>query len=341
MKKLRLLSSFFLIFFVYSCSEEITDLNTGSDLNTNTMNEAILQVCGSHEYTLWAGQHINAGTLTVSNDETNLYVTYTLTSGTFGTLHLWVGTDITLLPMNSQGTPIPGQFPYVKDANGLSTYTFTIKLTDIPFYSKCGDHIYVVAHAEWGNETIFGGDKEGNSGTNRWYYYAEYVTACCETPPPPPPSERLGTAFAKAGWVFVTDKKSNPENLPSLLLLKNRWGWAANINETGTTFYQLWVGAGLNNTSKGIMVGNVTVNYDGSQVTVTYTVNSTYSIEELHIYANDNKPVTAAPGQYGNTFYFDPRVKTFSTTINVSDTDSDGIWLIMHAIIWGPGVTNP
>ena len=66
--------------------------------------------CGEQTWTLSAGQTIDAGTLTVSNDETNLYVAYT-TTGVFGTLHLWVGLDMTLLPKNSQGTPVPGQFP--------------------------------------------------------------------------------------------------------------------------------------------------------------------------------------------------------------------------------------
>ena len=59
----------------------------------------------------------------------------------------------------------------------------------------------------------------------RWYYYAEYTVACCDTPPPPP-TVKYGTAFAKGGYVFVTEKKANPENLPSLNLIRNRWGWA-------------------------------------------------------------------------------------------------------------------
>jgi hypothetical protein len=211
-------------------------------------------------------------------------------------------------------------------------------LSGIASYYNCGDHIYVVAHAEWGTETIFGGDIAGTGP--RWYYYADYTVACCETPPPPP-SERLGTAFAKGGYVFTTDKRANPELLPSLSLIKNRWGWAINLATTGTTDYPLWVGAGLNYTSKGLLVGSVSVNYTGSQVIITYTVDQDYSMEEIHIYANDLKPTTVAPGQYGNTFYFDPFVNTFTKTIGVSDTNSDGIWLILHAIVWGPGVTNP
>ena len=73
--------------------------------------------CGTTTWDLTAGQHIDVGTVTVSNDATNLYVTYTLDDpdypdATFGTLHLWVGTDLATMPATPQGSPIPGQFPY-------------------------------------------------------------------------------------------------------------------------------------------------------------------------------------------------------------------------------------
>jgi hypothetical protein len=347
MKKLSyLFLAFAMIFAISSCNEDLltTDELLVEPASVTVESVAVSPVvCGSETYTLWAGQTINAGTLTVSNDQTNLYVTYT-TSGVFSTLHLWVGTDMALLPKNSQGTPIPGQFPYVYDASGLTTYTYTIPLSGISFFNTCGDKVYVVAHAEvsinGGNETAFGGNIEG-TGTNRWYFYAGYSTVCCETPPPPPSNEKLGTAFAKGGYVFTTDRKSNPENLPSLRLTNNRWGWAINVSSAGTTTYPLWVGAGLNYTSKGRLVGSVTVDYTGTQVTVTYNLSSGFSIEEGHVYAGDFKPTTLAPGQYGNTFYFNPFATTYSSTIDVSDSNGDGVWLIVHAVAYGPGVTNP
>lgn len=324
--------------------EQILSEETGFTVSNEilTVDGTTSPYCGETTYTLWAGQTIDAGTLTVANDETNLYVTYT-TTGVFGTLHLWVGTDMTLLPKNSQGTPVPGRFPYSVDASGLTSYTFTIPLTSISFYNTCGDVINVVAHAEvsinGGNETAFGGDITG-TGTNRWYYYAAYTTACCQTPPPPTGGEKLGTAFAKGGYVFTTDRKSNPERLPSLNLTKNRWGWAINLTQAGTYTYELWVGAGLNYTSKGILVGNVVVDFNGTQAVVTYNLDYGYSIEEAHVFAGDFKPTTLAPGQYGNTFYFNPFATTYSFTVDVADTNGDGVWFIVHAVAYGSNVVN-
>jgi hypothetical protein len=332
-----------------SCSKEFLneDATTNSIQTATTLKSTGLSaLCGSDTLTLWAGQTIDAGTLIVSNDETNLYVTYN-TTGDFGTLHLWVGTDLTLLPTTPNGsglgTPIPGQFPYVYDAAGLTTYTFTIPLANISFYTACGNTINVVAHAEvsinGGNETAFGGDIAGK-GTNRWYFYTAYVTSCCSGTPPPTPLEKLGTAFAKGGYVFTTDKKSNPENQPSLNLTKNRWGWAINLTEPTFKTYDLYVGAGLNKISNAKLVGTASVNYTGTQATITYTLNPGFAIEEAHVYANDFKPTTLAPGQYGNTYYFNPFAFTHTFTVDVMDTNGDGVWFIIHAVAFGPALTN-
>jgi len=336
-----LLAVFLAISFV-SCSEDFISRDTPPEpvlTNPTIVALGVDDYCGSETYTLWAGQTIDAGTLVVSNDETNLYVTYN-TTGTFGTLHLWVGTDLTLLPSTQSGpnagTPIPGQFPYSVDATGLTTYTFTIPLENVPFYTECESTIYVVAHAEVninnGQETAFGGNIAGEG--NRWYFYAAYVTACCSEDPPQPYNE-LGTAFAKGNYVFTTGKKSNPENLPSLNLTKNRWGWAINLTSASYNTYDLYVGAGLNDTSKGMLVGTASVDFTGSQATITYALNTGYAIEEAHVYAGDFMPTTLAPGQYGNTFYFSPMVATYSFTVDVMDTNNDGVWFIIHAVVYG------
>jgi len=302
---------------------------------------------GPATWTLTAGQTIDVGTVTVNNDATNLYVTYTLTypNATFGTLHLWVGNDLTNVPAVSNGpnagTPIPGQFPYqyTNDPDWtLTSYTFTVPLASLSITDvtgACPLTLYVVTHAEvdldgdggGDHETAFGGDLPGSGP--RWWFYGAYCLLCdfdyqvtysCET------------AFAKGGYVFVTDKKSNPEKLPSLNLTRNRWGWAINLTATGTTTYDIWAGAGLNKTANGTKVGTLTVNWDGAYATVTYALTAPFVMGEVHIYAGDSKPTTTAPGQYGNLAYFDPKTGTYSTTIPVSDTDGDGVWIIAHAV---------
>jgi hypothetical protein len=73
----------------------------------------ISQACGTPTIVaLIAAQHINAGTVTVSNDATNLIITYATTGGwVLHELHLYVG-DLALIPDTSQGNPIPGQVPH-------------------------------------------------------------------------------------------------------------------------------------------------------------------------------------------------------------------------------------
>ena len=242
-----------------------------------------------------------------------------------------------LIPKNSQGIPVPGQFPYVHDASGATSYTFIVPLNSLSITDiaqACPLKLYVATHAEVsiddgsGNisqETAWGGDQPGTGP--RWWFYAQY-NLCCDVPPVIAECE---TAFAKGGYVFTTDKKSNPEKLPSLNLIKNRWGWAINLTSPGETTYQIWKGAGLNNTANGELVGTVTVNWTGTEVTVNYNLPDDV-MKELHIYAGDLKPTTVAPGQYGYTQYFDPSVPNHTATLSVADTNGDGIWLIAHAV---------
>lgn len=326
--------------------------------------------CPTTTWTLWAGQTNDVGSVSVTNDSTNLYVTYTLdyqdptclvdTDGDgmpdteseaveaeFGTLHLWVGdTDptgpLSTMPATGQGTPIPGQFPYHFDANGLQTHTFTIPLAELAIKGvdvACDAKLYVVAHAEVNyldcdgepndeGDTAFGGDKPGIGP--RWWYYGEY-TVCCDGTTEVPFCQ---TAYAKGGHVWTTDKRSNPQNLPSLKLTKNRWGWAINLTATGETTYEIWAGAGLNDTTKGTLVGTLTVDWDGTNVSFCYDLNDGYTMEELHFYAGDDSPTTIAPGQYGYIQDFnDAPQASWCDTLPLADANGGGVWVVAHAVV--------
>jgi hypothetical protein len=318
--------------------------------------------CEPTVYQLRAGQTIDVGNLKVWNDSTNLYVQYNLTGGWKFCDHsapdesvkLWVGTNLANLPKNSSGNPVPGQFPYKGAADGLTTWTFTIPLADAGITDvseACDQHLYIVAHADVcvGDDyaqTAWGGNSNGKliSGT-RWWYYADYLI-CCDLDEEPfnPVCE---TAFAKGSrgitFVWTTEGKSNPENLPTLGLTKNRWGWAINLTSPTATAgitLDLWAGAGLNNTSKGSKVGTVTVIWDGTTLTVTYDLISGYRLSETHLYAGDNAPDTIAPGQYGNLHYFS-EVQNVSSDQYILPLENDssgslttnGIWIVAHAVV--------
>jgi hypothetical protein len=149
----------------------------------------LVQPCGSvQEVVLWAGQHINAGTVTVSNDATNLYVTYA-TSGNWAIkkTHLYVG-RCSRIPRNRPGNPMIGLFPYQNQFNPyVTSYTYTIPLSS--FSDSC---FCVAAHAElvllgqnctavqtqtgWAGEESIG----GKSWARKFYYCSQPCPEICD-----------------------------------------------------------------------------------------------------------------------------------------------------------------
>ncbi len=110
------------------------------------------------------------------------------------------------------------------------------------------------------------------------------------------------TAFAKApsgSRCFLLDGFS-------------RWGWTNAITKPmASTTWPLWAGAAQCDTSKGTLVGSVTVSVAANgAVTVTYNINAGILLSETHVYSGctkykkvqvGNKLVdTVAPGQYTN-----------------------------------------
>jgi hypothetical protein len=328
---------------------------------------------GTCEPTVWsltAGQDIVVGTVTVENDDLNLYIRYQLDqleypNASFGALHVWVGDNLNKLPRsgnkNGPGAPIPGKFPFTTEKCSPDptdegcifddeTNTFTIPFSAInveglPDEDGCQPlTLFVVTHAEVtidnGNgtvpETAFGGDTPGNG--NRWWFYGEYVI-CCEGEPPGPEPCFTETAFAKGSevetYVWTTFKKSNPEKLPSLELTKNRWGWAIKLpvlTEEGPVVitYDIWAGAGLNNTDNGELVGILIVNR--AEGTARYELDPGYVLEEVHLYVSHEAPTTVAPGQYGypTDGYDVGGVQEF--TVEGLPLEGD-VWLIGHAVV--------
>jgi len=99
--------------------------------------------CPATEVILIAGQTINSGSVSVTNDANFIYVTYTTAPGWYLTqTHLYVG-DCALIPLNNPGNPVPGQFPYSANHNNITTYTYQVPISLIPA-GGCG---CIAAHA--------------------------------------------------------------------------------------------------------------------------------------------------------------------------------------------------
>jgi hypothetical protein len=132
-----------------------------------------------------AGQSINVGTVTVWNDETNVYVAYTVTGNyKLNKTHLFVG-GCTDIPVNNAGNPRIGLYPYqtTHGTTGVSQYVYTIPRSTIP-----GGCLCVSAHAEVGgadpngntfNQTGWGQGPQVNDGGS-WAMKMDYCQQDCD-----------------------------------------------------------------------------------------------------------------------------------------------------------------
>jgi hypothetical protein len=89
----------------------------------------------------------------------------------------------------------------------------------------------------------------------------------------------------------------------------------------------------LNNISKALNVGTISITLNGNQVEVTYNMKDGYSISEAHIYAGATTLTTLAPGEYGNTAYFDLKANTHNKVITLDSAPSQA-YVIAHAVVY-------
>jgi hypothetical protein len=124
---------------IFSCKKE-TPLP--EQLNAET-SKVDIDNCVGTEVVLKAGQTIDAGTIEVTNDADYIYVTYTTANGYLLTqTHLFAG-NCALVPVNNNGNPMPGQFPYKTVHNYATSYTYQIPVSTIGL-GNCG---CIAAHA--------------------------------------------------------------------------------------------------------------------------------------------------------------------------------------------------
>ena len=131
-------------------------------------------------------------------------------------------------------------------------------------------------------------------------------------------------------YIYESAWAKGDPNVPFCGYFAN-WGWTNPIGP-GSYEWPLWAGAGQCDTSKGMLVGSVSVNYDGTNVTVTYNVGAPNLLQETHVYAGyDMFPQmqqgrrtvsTVAPGQYYNDSPF----------------DGSEVYVIAHAVV---GIPDP
>ncbi len=133
-----------------SCENESISLADSSmDVDTSELSRKFIDSLETSFTTnLMAGQHHNAGTVTITKDSSNLLVTYETNTDTSSTknwtikaTHLYVGA-CDGMPTTKSGNPKIGKFPYKEDHEvGTTNYTYSIPL------DKLDECFCVAAHA--------------------------------------------------------------------------------------------------------------------------------------------------------------------------------------------------
>ncbi len=160
-----------LVVFLYSCANPL--LPSG-DLSASASSR---DLAGS-TYTLWAGQTINAGTVVLTQDANNLYITYSV-AGDFvlNATHVWLGSA----PIVTNGRPDPGQYDkdtkaeYVANrffgsqvnVNGVVTVPLTPAIRNSPtlvLYTHA-----TLSSPTYGGQTAFAGGFY-YTGAGGWFY---------------------------------------------------------------------------------------------------------------------------------------------------------------------------
>ena len=300
---------------------------------------------GSSSVVLFAGQTTDVGTVSFDDIDTDndgtvdaLEVTYNLTNGwEFSEIHFWMGGTLSEMPSTRSGNPQIGQFPYnFSNVTGLTTYSFEIPFSSIGFTCGSEGTYFVASHASvrlpdgnggYQNETAWG-DGERLTQRGNWAMYYS-ITITCDDPQGPFGPKTTETAFAY---------NSSFANTFISLNFNGRWGWTNGPLSQGTYTFDLWAGAGQNDLSKGTLVGDVTLTYSGSNVTVTYQTDVPYLLEEVHVYvgneylALNNGEYTIAPGQYPYTNGDLGGVSSY--VFNISNMSGD-VYMTAHATVSG------
>jgi hypothetical protein len=143
----------------------------------------------SDTFVLYAGQHIEAGTVSLTVYEEALEIIYTTINGwELVETHAWVGDDLAQMPQTNKGNPKPGLFPYTSgDITGATSYVHVIPLADINFECPQDEVLYhLAAHAALRQDNGEGGYQTQTGWSNgeplvdkgNWATYSNFMLSC-------------------------------------------------------------------------------------------------------------------------------------------------------------------
>ena len=288
--------------------------------------------------TLFAGQTIDSGNATVTNDDAFLYITFLTAQGwLLSETHLHVADSLAGIPQTKKGNPKVGNFDYKTTHDPeVTEYTYVIAKADLS--PDDNSSLVIAAHAvvvkydaagnQIANETGWAdGDRFVDRGS--WSTYFMHTWQTCDGSGDEGGS-KTETAFAFGGEVATCFLDIDGDF--------NRWGWTNGPLGPGVYEFDIYAGAGRCDLSKGTLVGTLSVDYEGSTATVTYDVVAPYGLTETHLYiGNDilpskNGDFTVAPGQYPTIH--DELASASSDSYTIGGL-SGNIYLVAHATVDG------
>ena len=287
-------------------------------------------------FTLFAGQHIDAGSVCYEVENTDLKVTYATTGGwELIETHLWVGEDQDGYPGSSN--PQIGNFPYTDEYHDApqTSFSYTVSLTDVQntidlanLESHCGQNLtlYGMAHAKlqlllengsYQTETGWGDGEETDGGSWATRSVFQLSVVCDSVPPPPPVGTGQETAIMY-GNIALSDM-TGCDTKKSI----QRWGWQEGPINLGVITRPIWAAAGQNDLSKGTQIGNVTISVVEGQVGVTPEIFPGFVPNDVHIYVGTEQVCSANFG------------KTWNSSSPVAIDTSAGVFVGVHFSVIG------
>jgi len=301
-----------------SCLFETCAVSYGTIANANNVQTPQCQ-------TLFAGKNIPAGSVCVTNSDTELLVSYTTIGDWYlDDVHLFVGSSLSLVPATKTGNPKIGHFPYIVEDVDLQQYDFSLPLGDFGASLPCAaaKFLAIAAHAalvrsdNYGNtyqtETAWAEGQLLTTKGSRATSFS-YTTRC----PPDSSSYSCETAFGLGDTSFV-----------DLGITNNRWGWQLTVRNPSNGSVPLYAGAALNDITKGTHVGDVFYSSNGSTLDITYVTSGSWRLKTTHIFANDTSTTKVAPGQFGNTH---DKLGYVTTDIYSISVAGNPLYVVAHA----------
>ena len=125
------------------------------------------------------------------------------------------------------------------------------------------------------------------------------------------------------------------------LIKTNNWGWSNGPLPPDSYTFDIYAGAGGCDITGGTLVGTLTVNYDGTMVTVNYNLYAGYTMDVTHLYVGteplpENKKgnPTVSPGQYPYSHALEDAT---TDSYEIDGFSGDDIYVVAHAVVcWFP-----